>query len=64
MDNNLGILIAKKIIQKEFLNVLYNKGLIDFINTSNIIKKLDKDINKLKELQDMTLKNIIIKILV
>ena len=64
MDNNPGALIAKKMIQKELLNELCNKGLIDFINTSNIIKKLDEDINKLKELRekDKNVKNIIVKI--
>lgn len=51
-------------IQKELLNELCSKGLIDFTNTSNIIKKLDEDINKLKELQekDKDVKNIIVKI--
>ena len=64
MDNNHETLIAKKMIQKELLNELCSKDLIDFINTSNIIKKLDEDINKLKELQekDKDVKNIIVKI--
>lgn len=64
MDNNPETLIAKKMIQKELLNEICCKGLIDFINTSNIIKKLDEDINKLKELQekDKDVKNIIVKI--
>ena len=62
MDNNLGTLIAKKTMQTELLNELCNKGLIDFFNASNIIKKLDEDISKLKELQDKDVKNIIVKI--
>ena len=64
MDNNPENLIAKKLIQKELLNELVSIGLIDFINTSNIIKKLDEDINKLKELRekDKNVKNIIVKI--
>jgi len=62
LDNNPETLIAKKMIQKELLNELVSKGLIDFVNTSNIIKKLDEDINKLKELQDKDVKNIIVKI--
>ena len=64
MDNNPGTLIVNKMIQKELLNELCGKGLIDFANTSNIIKKLDEDINKLKELQekDKDVKNIIVKI--
>ncbi len=64
MDNNPETLIAKKMIQKELLNELCSKGLIDFSNTSSVIKKLDEDINKLKELQekDKDVKNIIVKI--
>ena len=64
MDKNHGTLIAKKIIQKELLNELCGKGLIDFANTSNIIKKLEEDISKLKELQekDKDVKKIIVKI--
>ena len=62
MDNNLGTLIAKKTMQTELLNELCNKGLIDFANTSNIIKKFDEDISKLKELPDKDVKNIIVKI--
>ncbi len=54
----------KKMIQKELLNVLYNKGLIDLINISNIIKKLDEDIGRLKSEQEKNkdMKNIIVKI--
>ena len=64
MDNNPENLIAKKLIQKELLNELCDKGLIDFANKSNIVRKIDEDINKLKELQkkDKDLKNIIVKI--
>lgn len=64
MDNNPENLIAKKLIQKELLNELCDKGLIDFANTCNIIKRLDEDINKLKESQekDKDVKNIIVKI--
>lgn len=64
MDNNPGTLIARKLIQKELLNELCGKGLIDFANKSNIVRKIDEDINKLKELQkkDKDLKNIIVKI--
>ena len=64
MDTNHETLIIKKMIQKELLNELCSKGLIDFANTSNIIKKLDGDINKLKELQEKgkNLKNIVVKI--
>ena len=51
-------------IQKELLNELYNKGLIDFVNTNNVVKKLDSDIYKLNELQkkDKDAKNIIVNI--
>ena len=64
MDNNSGTQIVKKIIQKELLNELCCKGVIDFENASNIIKKLDEDISKLKKLQEKNenMKNIIVKI--
>ena len=64
MDNNFETLIMKKIIQKELLNELCNKGLIDLINTSNIIKNLDENISKMKKLQEKNenMKNIIVKI--
>ena len=64
MDNNSGTQIVKKIIQKELLNELCCKSVIEFVNASNIIKKLDEDISKLKMLQEnnKNMKNIIIKI--
>jgi len=64
LDNNSGTLIVKKIIQKELLNELCCKGVIEFVNASNIIKKLDEDISKLKTLQEnnKNMKNIIVKI--
>lgn len=64
MDNNSGTQIVKKIIQKELLNELCCKGVIDFANASNIIKKLDEDISRLKILQEnnKNMKNIIVKI--
>ena len=64
MNNNFEIIIIKKIIQKELLNELCCKGVIDFVNASNIIKKLEKDLCKLKNLQEnyKDMKNIIIKI--
>ena len=64
MDNNSGTQIVKKIIQKELLNELCCKGVIDFVNASNIIKNLDEDISKLKMLQEnnKNMKNIIVKI--
>ena len=64
MDNNFETQIVKKIIQKELLNELCCKGVIEFVNASNIIKKLDEDISKLKMLQEnnKNMKNIIVKI--
>ena len=64
MDNNPEVIIAKKLIQKELLNELCNKNIINFTNTSNIVKKLDEDINKLKKWydKDKNIKNIVIKI--
>ena len=52
LDNNSGTQIVKKIIQKELLNELCCKGVIDFVNSSNIIKKLDEDISILKKTQE------------
>ena len=64
LDNNSGTQIVKKIIEKELLNELCCKGVIEFVNASNIIKKLDEDISKLKMLQEnnKNMKNIIVKI--
>ena len=64
MNNNFEILIIRKIIQKELLNELCCKGVIDFVDACNIIKKLEKDIGKLKNLQgnNKDMKNIIVKI--
>lgn len=64
LDNNSGTQIIKKIIQKELLNELCCKGVIEFVNASNIIKKLDEDISKLKILQEnnKNMENIIVKI--
>ena len=64
LDNNFETQIVKKIIQKELLNELCCKGVIEFVNASNIIKKLDEDISKLKMLQEnnKNMKKIIVKI--
>ena len=64
MNNNFEIIIKKKIIQKELLNELCCNGVIEFVNASNIIKKLDGDISKLKKIQENNkdMKNIIVKI--
>lgn len=63
MDNNKALII-KKMIQKALINELERVDLITFSNTTNIIKKLDEDISKLKELQknNQDKKNIIIKV--
>ncbi len=64
MDNGLSINIAKKEIQKAIINELFKKGVIDFCQCNNIIKKLDEDIikleDKLENKENMT--NIIVKI--
>ena len=66
MNNKLDFLIVKKLILKELINEMCNKGVINFVNVSNIIQKLEKDISKLKNLQENNkdMKNIIVKILV
>jgi len=64
LDNNPSVNIAKKEIQKAIINELCKKGVIDFCQCSNIIKKLDEDIIKLEKnfekKEDMT--NMIVKI--
>ena len=64
MNNNPSIDIAKKEIQKAIINELCKKGVIDFCQCSNIIKKLDEDIMKLEskyeKKEDMT--NMIVNI--
>ena len=64
MDNELNSLIIKKLIQKELLNELCKKSLIDFSNANKIIEKIDKSINNIKSLQENNndIKNIIVKI--
>ncbi len=58
MDNNPSIEIAKKEIEKAIINELCKKGVIDFCQCNNIIKKLDEDIiklgDKLNIKEDMT----------
>ncbi len=64
MDNNPSIEIAKKEIEKAIINELCKKGVIDFCQCNNIMKKLDEDIiklgDKLNIKEDMT--NMIVKI--
>ena len=62
MNNNFEALIAKKMIQKELINELEKINLIDFANASNIIKKLEEDINKLKKSNEKAVKNMVVKI--
>lgn len=64
MHNTPDFHIIKKLIQKELVNEMYNKGLIDFINASNIIKQIDKNINYLKKTENnkANIKNIEIKV--
>lgn len=64
MDNESNSLIIKKLIQKEFLNELCKKNLIDFSNANKIIKEIDKNINYLKKTEgdNPNMKNIEIKI--
>lgn len=64
MNNNPSIDIAKKEIQKAIINELCKKGVIEFCQYNNIIKKLDEDIIKLdskfEKNEDMS--NMIVKI--
>lgn len=64
MNKNPSIDIAKKEMEKAIINELCKKGVIDFSQCNNIIKKLDEDIikleNKLEKNENMT--NMIVKI--
>ena len=51
MGNNPSIDIAKKEIQKAIINELCKKGVIEFCQCNNIIKKLDEDIPKKEEIK-------------
>ena len=64
MDNQLDSFIIKKVIQKELINEMCNKGLIDFAKANNIIKQIDKNINYFKKTEgdNFNMKNIEIKI--
>ncbi len=64
MDNNPSIDIAKKEIKKAIINELCKKGVIEFCQCNNIIKKLDEDIIKLENKLDnkKEMKNMIVKI--
>lgn len=64
MDNELNSLIIKKVIQKELINEMRNKGLIDFAKANKIIKQIDKNINYFKKTEgdNFNMKNIEIKI--
>ena len=57
MNNNPSIYIAKKEIQKAIINELHKKGVINFSQCNDIIKKIDEDIirieKKLKVKEDM-----------
>lgn len=64
MDNNPSIDIAKKEIQKAIINELCKKGVIEFCQCNNIIKKIDEDIIKLREKLNIKadMINIVVKI--
>ena len=64
MDNQLDSFIITKVIQKELINEMCNKGLIDFAKANNIIKQIDKNINYFKKTEgdNFNMKNIEIKI--
>ena len=64
MDNNPSVEIAKKEIEKAIINELCKKGVIDFCQCNNIIKKLDEDIIKLGDKLNIreNMKNMIVEI--
>ena len=64
VNNCYSIDIAKKEIQKAIINELCKKSIIDFFQCNNIIKKLDEDIIKLKNKQEINkdMKKMLVKI--
>ena len=64
MKNDISVDIAKKELQKEIINELCKKGVIDFCQCNSIVKKLDEDImkfeNKLEKKEDN--ENMVVKI--
>ena len=66
MLNDNSICIAKKVILKAFVEELYRKKLIDFIQFNNIVGTIDECIDKLNNniIKNNMKKNIIVKILI
>lgn len=64
INNRYSIDIAKKEMQKAIINELCKKDIIDFCQCNSIIKKLDEDIIKLENKQEINedMKNMIVKI--
>ncbi|MBR3209963.1 MAG: hypothetical protein IKF82_06855 [Bacilli bacterium] len=64
MESNISIEIAKKEVEKAIIGELCKKGVIDFCQCNNIIKKLDEDIIKLGDKLNIreNMKNMIVEI--
>ena len=64
LESNISIEIAKKEVEKAIICELCKKGVIDFCQCNNIIKKLDEDIIKLGDKLNIreNMKNMIVEI--
>ena len=64
MRDKICVSLANKMVAKALVNELCNKGIIDFISSCNIIKRIDEDISKLEKLQENSkeVENIMIEI--
>ena len=61
----MEIALIKKIIQKELLNEMYKKDIIDFLQYNMITKKLESDISKLKNsFEESAMPNMTFKVLI
>ena len=64
--NDYSINIAKKKIEKEIIEELYRKEIIDFSLFNKIVNKIDEEIckseNNILKLDDM--KNIVVKVMI
>ena len=52
LQSTISVDIAKKELQKAIVNELWKKGVIDFCECNNIVKKLDEDIMKFENKLD------------
>ena len=64
VDDKYTIDVAKKVLQKAIVNEMHRNGIVEFAVCSNILKKIDIEINRTKKekTEEIKKKNITIKI--